>query len=324
MATIEEIAVLAKVSQATVSRVLNQDETLSVTPEVRQKIIKIANELKYIPPKMRRMKKEQSLIIGVADWHLVRSNESDIHIVIPELTFLYMLQGADVSFQRMFYGKEVKVDGIVAFGTFKEDEIAFLKKQSRQILFVNSNQMDYEYDCIVMDYDKGMQDMVSYLLDEKEYRSIGYIGGLYEEGEIHIGVRRKNSLKRILEERGLYEERYFKIGELSQESGYQMVKELLQKDDVPEVLVLGNGEIAEGALDAVKEMKYRIPKDIAVVIYRDIETVETKYPSYTNLKMVPDMVWTMAVKLLMESIREGRTDMMKIYLPAKLEKGDSA
>ena len=43
MATIKEIAELAKVSPATVSRVLNQDETLTVTAEVRNQIVKIAH-----------------------------------------------------------------------------------------------------------------------------------------------------------------------------------------------------------------------------------------------------------------------------------------
>ena len=50
---IKEIAELAKVSPATVSRVLNQDETLTVTAEVRTRFCKIAHELNYIPPKMR-------------------------------------------------------------------------------------------------------------------------------------------------------------------------------------------------------------------------------------------------------------------------------
>ena len=58
MATIKEIAKLAHVSAATVSRVLNQDETLSVTPEVKNQIIKIAHELKYVPPKMRHAKRD--------------------------------------------------------------------------------------------------------------------------------------------------------------------------------------------------------------------------------------------------------------------------
>ncbi len=66
--------------------------------------------------------------------------------------------------------------------------------------------------------------------------------------------------------------------------------------DVPEVLILGNDEVAEGALEAIKELKYRIPKDVAVVVYRDIETLSTKYPTYTSLRMLPDIVWTTAIK----------------------------
>ena len=60
MATIKEIAELAKVSPATVSRVLNQDETLNVTAEVRSQILKIAHELNYIPPKMRHAQNKTS------------------------------------------------------------------------------------------------------------------------------------------------------------------------------------------------------------------------------------------------------------------------
>ena len=110
----------------------------------------------------------------------------------------------------------------------------------------------------------------------------------------------------------------------SAESGYRLTRELLETDDVPEVLVLGNDEVAEGALEAVKELKYRIPKDVAVVIYRDIETLQTKYPTYTSLRMLPDIVWSTAIKLLLERIIDKRVDSMKVYLPTKLELGDSA
>ena len=67
-------------------------------------------------------------------------------------------------------------------------------------------------------------------------------------------------LTEILAQRGCYKENYFCVGEISRESGYRLTRELLETDDVPEVLVLGNDEVAEGALEAVKELKYRIPK----------------------------------------------------------------
>ena len=55
-----------------------------------------------------------------------------------------------------------------------------------------------------MDYDLGLSDMVHYLMDEKEYRSIGYIGGIYEDDMVRIGARRLNGLKQILQKKGCY------------------------------------------------------------------------------------------------------------------------
>lgn len=324
MATIKEIAQLANVSPATVSRVLNQDETLAVTQEVRNQIFKIAHELKYIPPKMRHAQKGNQIVIGVADWHIVRKDRPDMRLDSLSCIAATMSQKADVSFQRIVCGEDMRVDGIIAFGSFSEEEMNFLRRQSYAILFVNSELKDYEFDRIIMDYKQGLIDMVHYLLDQKEYRSIGYIGGIYETAGVRIGTHRLEGLQEILRQKGCYEEKYFCVGEISRESGYKLTKELLATGDVPEVLILGNDEVAEGALEAIKEQKYRIPKDVAVVIYRDIETLQTKYPTYTSLRMLPDMVWSTAIKLLLERIIDKRTDSMKVYLPAKLEVGDSA
>ena len=324
MATIKEIAELAKVSPATVSRVLNQDETLTVTAEVRNQILKIAHELNYIPPKMRHAQNKTHVTIGVADWHLVRGDRHDIRLASLDHIAAAMPQKADVSFLRIACREDADVDGILAFGSFSEEEINFLRKQSDAILFVYSDQKDYEFDRIIMDYEQGLKDMVHYLLDVKEYRSIGYIGGIYEKDGVRIGTHRLMGLTEILAQRGCYKEHYFCVGEISRESGYRLTRELLETDDVPEVLVLGNDEVAEGALEAVKELKYRIPKDVAVVIYRDIETLQTKYPTYTSLRMLPDIVWSTAIKLLLERIIDKRVDSMKVYLPTKLELGDSA
>lgn len=325
MATIKEIAELANVSPATVSRVLNQDETLVVTSEVRNLIFKIAHELKYVPPKMRHARKNGARVtIGVADWHIVRKDRPDVRLEMLAYNAGMISPNMELAFERVVYGVNAPVDGIIAFGSFSEDEMDFLRKQSYALLFVNGNQSDYEFDQIIMDYTQGLKDMVHYLLDEKEYRSIGYIGGIYEDNMVRIGVNRIGGLKSVLEKKGCYESKYFHVGEISRDSGYTLTKQLLLTGDVPEVLILGNDEVAEGALAAIKEQNYRIPKDIAVVIYQDIETMKFDGAIYTSLRMLPDIVWTTAIKLLLERITEGRKDTMKIYLPTKLELGDSA
>ena len=57
MATLKDIAKRAGVSSATVSRILNQDETLSVTPQTRERVQEIARELNYknLPPLPKRL-----------------------------------------------------------------------------------------------------------------------------------------------------------------------------------------------------------------------------------------------------------------------------
>ena len=66
MATIKDVAQSAQVSATTVSRVLNRDDNMSVTPEVRMRIFQAAHALGYVSPRQRRAAAEKTkLIIGV-------------------------------------------------------------------------------------------------------------------------------------------------------------------------------------------------------------------------------------------------------------------
>ena len=76
--------------------------------------------------------------------------------------------------------------------------------------------------------------------------------------------------------------------------------------------------------EAFQEQGLRSPKDLAIVIYEDIKTLESKWENFTRVQMFPDIVWETAIKLLLEQIQKQRTDSMKIFLPGKLKLGESA
>ena len=324
MATIKEISQLADVSIATVSRVLNQDDTIVVSSEVKKRIFRIAHELKYVPPRRRHAQKERGIVIGVADWHIIRKDRTNIRLSSLDLIAKSMSGKNDVRFERLDKNQPGQYDGIMAFGVFSDEEMEFLRMQSFAIVFINSDPKDYEYDSIVMDFNKGIHEMLDYLMDQKKYCSVGYIGGTYEEGQVRIGYRRLEGIRGAFMQRGFYEEENFYIGDISRESGYNLAKQAIQSGRLPEAVLLGSEEVAEGALEAFQDAGLRVPKDVAVVIYKDIETLESKWPSYTKVRMFPDIVWQTAIKLLLEQIQEGRKDNMTIYLPTKLEVGDSA
>ena len=181
MATIKDVAQAAQVSTAAVSRVLNKDDNISVSPEVRARIFQAAHVLGYVSPRQRKAAEHKThLVIGVADWRIIRPDRHNVRLSSLSCLVQMMTDQYEVTFVRLTFGEPQKVDGIIALGVFSEKEIDFLRSLSFAIVFVNSNQHNYEFDQVQVDFDRGQEQMVSYLLDQKRYTGLGYIGGIYD------------------------------------------------------------------------------------------------------------------------------------------------
>jgi LacI family transcriptional regulator len=323
MATIKEIANKAQVSMATVSRVLNLDDTMSVSPETRRMILEIAHQMEYVPPKQRKANIRKSISIGIVDWKIIQQGWSNYRLSSLAYLAQTITKELDITFIRLKNDQIDKVDGIIAFGNFTEEEIDFLHKLSYHIVFINSNKEDYQYDQILIDFNLGMKQMIDFFIKEKKYKRIGYIGGLFNNNNIKIGYNRLKSLTYYLKAYDIYNPDIIWTGDLSYESGYELLKKALESEKIPDALLLGNDAVAEGALAAIEEAGLSIPEDISIVIYNDIETLKPKYPNYTSIKMYPDFVWKTGMELLIERILNRRTQTMKIIIPTRLSLGDS-
>ena len=101
MATLKDIAKLAKVSSATVSRVLNQDATLSVSEETRHRILTVAEELGYEKHKRSTNTLQERQKIAIVQWYSEQEEliaqllstffESDTNTVIIEVIEFFLL-----------------------------------------------------------------------------------------------------------------------------------------------------------------------------------------------------------------------------------------
>ena len=91
-----------------------------------------------------------------------------------------------------------------------------------------------------------------------------------------------------------------------------------------EAILLGSDEMAEGALEAFTELGLRIPKDVAVIIYQDIQTLESKWQTGTCIEMFPDYVWENALEMLLGRIEQKRTQAVTVMVPTHLRIGDTA
>ena len=145
MATIKDVAQAAQVSTAAVSRVLNKDDNISVSPEVRARIFQAAHVLGYVSPRQRKAAEHKThLVIGVADWRIIRPDRHNVRLSSLSCLVQMMTDQYEVTFVRLTFGEPQKVDGIIALGVFSEKEIDFLRSLSFAIVFVNSNQHNYE------------------------------------------------------------------------------------------------------------------------------------------------------------------------------------
>lgn len=215
MATIKDVAQAAQVSAATVSRVLNKDEQICVSPQVRARIFQAAHALGYVSPRRERAAEhKRRLVIGVADWRIIRPDRHNVRLSSLSCLVQMMSDQYDVIFVRLSFNQPQAVDGIIAFGAFSKTEIDFLRTLTFSIVFVNSDQHNYEFDQVQVDFDRGLEDAVAYLLDQKRYTDIGYIGGIYN-GETEASARTAWPLSNVSLSSVSVQSALFHIGEIS-------------------------------------------------------------------------------------------------------------
>ena len=115
MATIKDVAQAAQVSTAAVSRVLNKDDNISVSPEVRARIFQAAHVLGYVSPRQRKAAEHKThLVIGVADWRIIRPDRHNVRLSSLSCLVQMMTDQYEVTFVRLTFGEPQKVDGIIA------------------------------------------------------------------------------------------------------------------------------------------------------------------------------------------------------------------
>ena len=325
MATIRDVAELAGVSLTTVSRILNKDDSMLATPEVKRRIFYAAHQLNYVTPRQKKLMRERrQLQIGIADWRIIRPDRPNIQVPLLEYTFQQLNDRYHVSFSRLVAGQPEQVDGIVAFGEFNEEELSFLRSLSPSIVLVNSHMRGYENDQVKIDFTMGLEELVRYLLLSRRYETIGYIGGTYESGNVRIGFHRADAFRKILKQYGKYDDRFFHMAQISMESGYELVKQAAGSRTLPRAVLVGSEEMAVGVFRALEEEKLRVPEDVAVIIYQDIKTLESPWDSTTCIEMYPDYVWENALEILIGRMENKRTQAITVIVPTHIKIGTTA
>jgi LacI family transcriptional regulator len=335
MVTIKDIAKRSKVSTATVSRILNNDPTLSVSEETRKRVIEIVNELNYKPLRKKSGKASkttesyniglillndetidpyfQSIRLGVED----ACNQYPLNIVST------MTVGKSEITAEILSG----LNGLIVIGDIDIEDLKTIYYQNNHIVVVDYLPKNRDVDVVISDFEGATHQVLEYLFS-LGHTNIAFLGGkgmvfgvsqpkMMEKEDI-----RKSVFEKIMKEEGLYNPDNVLLGDWGPTSGYSLTKQLIKNGSLPSAIIVGSDPMALGVLRALHEADIKVPEQVSVVSFDDIEAAQFMNPSLSTVKVYGDEMGRTAVKLLLDRLR-GRKIPLKVVLPTQLVIRDS-
>ncbi|WP_066320906.1 LacI family DNA-binding transcriptional regulator [Bacillus sp. FJAT-29814] len=329
MATIKDIAKKAGVSIATVSRVLNYDATLSVSDETKKRIFEVAEELDY--KKKAGVRKPEIGKIALFQWHTEKEELEDLYYMSIRLGVENRCRHHGIQVVKYYQNsieemKQDDIQGLIAIGKFSANQVSELTSVSENIVFVDFSPDEDTFDCIVADFERAAVKVLEYFL-KKGHTQIGYIGGreVFKDQTSAIEDPRERAFKRFLKEQDLLNEAFMYTGAFSVESGYALMKEVVQDhgDSLPTAILAGNDSLAIGALRALHEEGISVPEQINIIGVNDISVAKYVFPPLSTVKVFTEIMGETGVDTLLERI-EGRKTAKKTSIATELIIRDSS
>lgn len=308
--TIYDVAKRAGVGIGTVSRVLNNSP--HVRDSTRQRVLQAIAELDYQPnPMARGLTLKKTATIGIVVPFFLRPFFVEVlRGVDSELVqrgYNLILYNVEQKQSKDYYLRELpmrrRVDGLLLISLWLEDaDVQAIKRTQIPTVLVDSQYPAFS--SVAVDNVTGAQMAVTHLI-RQGHRRIGFISGLLDDPfGFPTSRERFAGYRQTLAEHGLpFREDYHQIGEFTAQSGYECMERLLAVEPPPTAVFATSDTQAVGALRAIRESGRRVPDDVALVGYDDIEVSE-----YVGLSTVRQPMFQMGqegVRLLLAQLNDG-------------------
>lgn len=320
MSTIKDIAELAGVSVATVSRVLNYDETLNVQEETKKKVFEAAEQLEY--HMKEKKKRKRKLKLGLICSYSPEEELEDTFYLSVRVAIEKAIE--EEGFKRVALNVEdgseqaAQADGLICLGTFSKSTIEKIGSFRKPHIFVDTMGNLDTADSIVTDIRHSVSQVMEYLWG-MGHRKIGFIGGreLDSDGREVVDARLP-AYRRFLEEKGALREDFVRVGCYTPKDGYRLAKELLDQRERPTAVFAVNDSLAVGCYRAVQERGMKIPEDMSVIGFNDISMAKYLAPPLTTVHVHMNFMGRQAVKMISERIQSERRVNMHVSIPTQL------
>lgn len=319
--TSKDVAAHAGVSQSTVSRVLVGDP--HVSNKTRERVLHALAELNYQPHSAARvMKTGRTGTVGVVISRLTNPFYpelldllgQELHSAGMNLLVWHAELGGDQ--QAMQALSQRAVDGVI-FTTATDSTPGLTKETNRELPIILANRTvdDAPFDQVGGDGIQGGRAAAEHLL-ALGHRKFGLISATRQPSTTR---EREEGFRLALAEYGIELEAHLTYrGDFSHEDGVRAMRRLLLSGTPPTAVFCVNDVLALGALDGAHTTNRRVPEDVSVVGYDDIEITSWARYDLTTIHQPTHAIAATSVRLLMRRISEPTTPAEHIRLPVEL------
>ena len=305
-----DVAKHARVSQAMVSYVIN-DNLASIPIETRQRIRGAMEELGYVPNiTARRLRSSKTLTIAGVIPDITNPFYPAFERGIQDITnkknydlIIYNTDGSKAKEEKCLHSLlQGRVDGVVGvFFHLSAKDLLPLLEQGIAVVRLEAMPKkagELPLDNLYIDNVAAAKKAVTYLID-KGHQRIAMLTS--QEGPARF---RLQGYQETLEAHSLkLDKNLILSGPFNETGGYEAMQTLLKSKPIPSALFAANDLMAMGAMVAIREAGYEIPKDIAVIGFDNIPAAKFMQPALTSMDQFQHHMGKRAAEMLFERLK---------------------
>lgn len=326
MPSIHDVARYAGVSSATVSRVLAGSE--SVNAQLRDRVLKAVSELNYRPNRIAQsLRAQKSTTIGLIIPDILNPFYVSIVRAVEDVAYashyriILCNSDEDVEKERLYLTHllDENIAGVILSPTREDNRL--VGKQIAEIagetplVALDRRVSGTSLDTVLTNNFEAAYEVVTHLI-QSGHRSIGAILG---SANITTGRERKQGYVRALADHGIHFSPELLVQDVPKEpNGYKAARHLLMMPNPPTALFTGNCQITTGALRAIAELNLKIPCDIAIAGFDEMQWNALVQPGITAVAQPIYEIGRVAATLLMERIENPALPVREVVINSHL------
>jgi LacI family transcriptional regulator len=324
---LSDIAKKSGLSVSTVSRVINKKtKKYRISREVEQLVLKAAKDLNYRPNQLARslrLKETQTIGLVAPDIsnpffaQIIKTIQTELHKLHYSLVVCDSDESLELEVEHTNLLFSKGIDGLIVMPVGQQyDHFQFLLENGVPVVTVDRGFDELKTNMVVIDNEAGAFAAVEHLI-KSGHRKIAIIQGL---PDTFTTIGRLNGYKEALKKHQIPVDESLIVGkDFRKENGYIETKFLLRSANPPTALFTTSDLISLGAIEAINEETLRIPDDISLIAFDDLESASYFSCPITAISQPREALGEMAVKVLYDGIRNpGKAETRKIVLKPSL------